>query len=203
MRIKKICKFEKKMLKYSEMKEMLSDKEQVVVDKLTMLFVIDKMEIPLTEDSILDICSVKNNWIKNYMDCKAIIHDLVSSHLLYKIGNEEEGKELFALTYEGRECLSHLYKRLPFTTREEISQYLQANRLNVKSSQEYSATYVKNEDGSYTVILQIYEPLRTKPMFELKIKAPSRQSANEAIQKWKTQAPNIYEAVFMNLINND
>ena len=77
------------MLKYIEMEKLLTDKEQVVLDKLTMLFVIDKMEIPLTEDSILDICSVKNSWIKNYMDCKAIIHELVDSQLLSKIGNVE------------------------------------------------------------------------------------------------------------------
>ncbi len=191
------------MLKYIEMEKLLTDKEQVVLDKLTMLFVIDKMEIPLTEDSILDICSVKNSWIKNYMDCKAIIHELVDSQLLSKIGNVEEGKELFALSYEGRECLAHLYKRIPLSSREEISQYLQANRLNVKSAQEYSATYVKNNDGSYNVTLQIYEPLRTSPMFELHIKAPSRQSANEAIHKWKSQAPNIYEMIFENLINID
>ena len=79
------------------MEKVLSDKEQIVLDKLTMLFVIDKMEIPLTEDSILDICSVKNVWIKNYMDCKAIIHDLVDGKLLYTIGNEQDGKELFIL----------------------------------------------------------------------------------------------------------
>ncbi len=191
------------MLKYIEMNNMLSEQEQVVLDKLTMLFVIDKMEIPLTEDSILDICSVKNEWIKNYMDCKAIIHDLTSSKLLYKLGDLKKGKELFTLTYEGRECLSHLYRRIPLTSREEISQYIKANRLNVKSSQEYSATYTKNEDGSYNVILQIYEPLITTPMFELKIKAPSRQSANEAIHKWKSQAPSIYEIIFNNLINTN
>ncbi len=183
------------------MERILTDKEQIVLDKLTMLFVIDKMEIPLTEDSILDICSIKNNWIKNYMDCKAIIHDLVDSKLLYKTGNEE--KELFALTYEGRECLSHLYRRLPFAKREEISAYLQANRLNVKSSQEYSATYSKNDDGSYNVELKIYEPLITTPMFVLNIKAPSRQSANEAIHKWKTNAPTIYEMIYEKLINTD
>ena len=141
------------------MNNMLSEQEQVVLDKLTMLFVIDKMEIPLTEDSILDICSVKNEWIKNYMDCKAIIHDLTESKLLYKLGDLKKGKELFTLTY------------------------------------------TKNEDGSYNVILQIYEPLITTPMFELKIKAPSRQSANEAIHKWKSQAPSIYEIIFNNLIN--
>ena len=185
------------------MDKVLTEKEQIVLEKLIMLFVIDKMEIPLTEDSILDICSIKNVWIKNYMDCKAIIHDLVESKLLYKIGDESEGKELFNLTYEGRECLSNLYRRIPLTTREEISAYLQANRLNVKSSQEYSATYSKNDDGSYNVELKIYEPLITKPMFVLNIKAPSRQSANEAIHKWKANAPSIYELIYEKLINID
>ncbi len=185
------------------MEKLLSEKEQLILDKLVMLFVLDKMEIPLTEDSILDICSVKNEWIKNYMDCKAIIHDLTESKLLYKLGNLEQGKELFSLTYEGRECLSYLYRRIPFSLRENISQYLQINKLNVKSSQEYTATYNKNDDGSYNVILRIYEPLITVPMFELKIKAPSRQSANEAIHKWKTSAPTIYESIYEKLINID
>ncbi len=185
------------------MDKVISDKEQTVLDKLTMLFVLDKMEIPLTEDSILDICSVKNDWIKNYMDCKAIIHELTETKLLYKLSGAEEDKELFALTYEGRECLSYLYLRLPFTLRESISQYLQVNKLNVKSAQEYTATYNKNEDGSYNVTLRIYEPLITAPMFELKIKAPSRQAANEAIHKWKSKAPVIYESIYENLINID
>lgn len=185
------------------MDKILTDKEQIVLDKLIMLFVVDKMEIPLTEDSILDICSIKNTWIENYMDCKAIIHDLVDTNLLYTIGDANEGKELFALTYEGRECLSHLYRRIPLAMREEISAYLQANRLNVKSSQEYSATYSKNEDGSYNVELKIYEPLITQPMFVLNIKAPSRQAANEAIHKWKINAPTIYETIYEKLINTD
>ena len=184
------------------MEKILTDKEQVVLDKLTMLFVLEKMEIPLTEDSILDICSVKNNWIANYMDCKAIIHDLVEGNLLYMFGDEEE-KELYSLTYEGRECLSSLYRRIPLSKREEISSYLQTNRLLVKSAQEYSATYSKNEDGSYNVELKIYEPLITAPMFLLKIKAPSRQAANEAIHKWKTNAPAIYEMIYEKLINID
>lgn len=185
------------------MEKILTEKEQTVLDKLVMLFVLDKMEIPLTEDSILDICSVKNAWIKNYMDCKAIIHDMTESNLLYRLGNGDEGKELYSLTYEGRECLSYLYRRIPFETRENISQYLQINKLNVKSSQEYTATYNKNEDGSYNVILRIYEPLISVPMFELKIKAPSRQSANEAIHKWKSTAPAIYESIYEKLINID
>lgn len=185
------------------MEKIQSEKDRIVSDKLTMLFVMDKMEIPLTEDSILDICSVKNVWIQNYMDCKTTIADLVESKLLYKISDSSDSKELFALTYGGRECLSHLYRRIPLEKREEISAYLQANKLNVKSSQEYSSTYTKNKDGSYNVELKIYEPQSTTPMFTLVIKAPTRQSANEAIHKWKTSAPEIYETIYEKLINVD
>lgn len=185
------------------MEKVLNEKQQLLLNKLTMLWALEKIGIPLTEDSILDICSVKNDWIENYMDCKSLIHELTDSKLIYKLGAPEDGKELFAISYEGRECLESLYRYIPFSLRENISQYVQVNRLNVKSSQEYTATYSKNEDGSYNVILRIYEPLITVPMFELKIKAPSRQSANEAIHKWKTSAPTIYETIYEKLINTD
>ncbi len=185
------------------MKKVFNEKERNIQDKLTMIFVVYTMGIPLTEDSILDICSIKNEWIKSYMDCKTIIHDLVDSNLLFKISNPHDSKELYSVTYEGRECLSHLYKRLTLEKREEITAYLEANKLNVKSAQEYSSTYKKNDDGSYNVELKIYEPQSTSPMFDLVIKAPTRQSATEAAAKWKTIAPNIYEIIYEKLINTD
>ena len=187
----------------SDKNKLPTEKERIVQDKLTMLFVIDKMEIPLTEDSILDICSIKNDWIEQYMDCKTYIHDLVDNNLLYKISSETDTKELYALSYEGRECLSHLYRRLSLEKREVISAYLQANKLIVKSAQEYNSNYLKNPDGSYNVELKIYEPQSTTPMFDLTIKAPTRQSAIEASHKWRTIAPTIYESIYEKLINVD
>ena len=38
-------------------------------NKLILLFILDKMEIPLTENSIMDIATSRNNWL-SYMDCK-------------------------------------------------------------------------------------------------------------------------------------
>ena len=49
--------------------------EEKVRLKLTLLFFMEKMEIPLTKNSILDICSIENDWI-SYMDCVAIISEL-------------------------------------------------------------------------------------------------------------------------------
>ena len=52
--------------------------EEKVRLKLTLLFFMEKMEIPLTKNSILDICSLENDWI-SYIDCVAISSELCDS----------------------------------------------------------------------------------------------------------------------------
>ena len=47
-----------------------------LVNKLILLFVFDKMEAPLSENTILDMCCSANNWI-SYMDCKPLLGTLL------------------------------------------------------------------------------------------------------------------------------
>lgn len=175
--------------------------EEKVRHKLTLLFFMEKMEIPLTQNSILNICSLENNWIP-YLDCLSVICELTDSNFIYKT-DSNDNLELYSITYTGRNCLSQLYMRISYDLREKITEYVKMNKLSVKTSQEYTTDYVANNDGSYTVTLRIYEPMITTPMFEVKIKAPSRQSAIETEARWKKQAPNIYEYIYENLINTD
>ncbi|MBO7326396.1 MAG: DUF4364 family protein, partial [Clostridia bacterium] len=39
------------------------------IQKLVILFTFEKMAIPLTESTILDVCSSENDWL-SYMECK-------------------------------------------------------------------------------------------------------------------------------------
>ena len=43
------------------------------ISKLKLLFVLDKMEIPLTENNIIDICTSSNNWF-SYLDVKEAMY---------------------------------------------------------------------------------------------------------------------------------
>ena len=186
------------------MENVISDNinaEEKVRLKLILLFFMEKMEIPLTQNSILNICSLENTWLP-YMDCLAVICELTDTKLIYKT-ESNENLELFSITYAGRNCLSQLYTRIPYELRERITEYVKQNKLEVKTSQEYTTDYTPNSDGSYTVTLRIYEPMITTPMFEIKIKAPSRQSAIATESKWKKEAPNVYEFIYENLINTD
>ncbi len=184
-----------------------------MVNKLILLFVLDKMEIPLTENSIIDICTSRNGWI-NYMDCQEALYQLLDAKFIYKTVSEgtksikENGEytkeSVYNITYDGRNCISHFFGRIPQSLREEISGFAKQNRMIFKRSQEYVSDYFKNtDDGSHTVVLRIKEPLINQPMFEIKIKAPTRNAAVNACKKWREKAPNLYEYIFENLIDGN
>lgn len=173
-----------------------------MICKLIILFTLDKMEFPLTEKTIIDICYHRNNWV-SYMDCKDYLYKLVDTNLIYKAVGKD-GEERFNITYDGRNCLSHFYLKIPSSLRELITEYTKANRMHFKRSQEYVSTYFKSEDGSYIVVLKIRsDTFQEEPLFEVKIKAPSRQSAIEACKKWQEQAHTAYESVYELLIEEN
>ena len=170
------------------------------VNKLILLYVLDKMEIPLTENSILEICSSQNNWV-NWMDCKDLLVQLIESKFVYK-PNTDSDENRYNITMAGRECLSQFYTRIPASLRDNIAQFAQENKLQFKRNQEYIAKSYKNEDGSYTVDLKILEPLTTESIFTLSLKTDTRHTATVACKKWRELAASIYEHVYNKIIDD-
>ena len=164
------------------------------VNKLILLFVLDKMEIPLTENSLIDICTNKNTWL-SYMDYKDVMWQLIDVKFIYKtIGGDSECR--YNITVSGRNCLSHFFQKIPSSTREEITNFAKANRMNFKRAQEYVGKYLKDRDGTYLCTLQIKDQLEGKNMFEIKVAMPDNKLANKTCKKWKEKAPKIYESIY-------
>ena len=176
------------------------------VKKLILLFVLDQMEIPLTEDSIIDICTSRNDWLK-YIDCKEALSQLIDVKFICKLDNDgvdSDPKDVrYSITIEGRNCLAHFFNRIRQHTREEIVSYAKQNRMVFKRSQEYVYEYFKNGDGSHTVVFRIKEPTLAQPMFEIRLKTATRSAAVAAGKKWRKKAAQIYEYVFENLISDN
>lgn len=176
------------------------------VNKLTLLFVMDKMEIPLTENSIIDICTSRNSWL-SYMECKEILWQLLEVGFLYNTNADatptDSSEEIrYGITMDGRNALSHFFLRIPQSLREQITQFVKENRMSFKRSQEYVSDYYKNPDGSYTIVLKIKEPLISQPLLEIKLKTPNRHSAIVACKKWKDKAPNVFEYLYDSILDN-
>ena len=125
-------------------------KPDTTTNKLILLLIFEKMEIPLTENSIMDICTNKNTWLK-YMDCKEYLAQLVDAKLLYCALSHNS--QLYSITYEGRTCLSMFYKQIPISIREDITNFAKNNIQHIKRMQEYTSDYQKMSDGSYLFIM--------------------------------------------------
>ena len=165
--------------------------------KLIALFVFDKMEVPLSEDTVMDMCSVSNNWIPQ-MECRATILQLKDAGFIYTI-SASHNEILYSLTPEGRVCLAHFFIRIPSTLRENISEFVKGNRLKYRKRQEYLTDYFKNADGSYTVLLKIIEP--TQPVLEIKMTVPSRHTAKWINKQWEEKASAVYASLYEQLVD--
>ena len=99
--------------------------------------------------------------------------------------------------------MAYFYKKISLSLREQIIDYIKHNRMHFKKSQEYVADYSKNNDGTYLLVLKIRSDNVNYPLFEVKIATPSRQTAIEAVKKWRENAHLVYEQVYESLINFD
>ncbi len=171
-------------------------KGDALVNKLILLFVFDKMEVPISEDTIHDMCCSSNAWI-SYMDCKPLLNTLLDHSFICNVA--AQGTPLYGITPDGRNCLADFYVRIPSSLREEISLFVKNNRAQYKKRQECVADYFMNKDGTYTVYLKIVEP--SQPILELKLVVPNRQTAKNIYKKWEEKAGNVYATLYDCLVD--
>ncbi len=170
--------------------------ETNLVNKLVLLFVFDKMGMPVTEKTMLEMCASRNSWI-NYMESIECLGELVDAGFVFKTANDRS--IYYTITTSGRECLDSFFTRIPASRRTEIAEFIKENRMTYKRAQEYFRGYYKNEDGSYTVQLKILDPTRTT--MELKLNVANRAVAKTVYGKWDSSAAEVYSMIYEKLID--
>ncbi len=167
------------------------------VNKLIVLFVFDKMESPLSERTVLEICSTSNDWL-NYMDCKELLPRLLDDGFLCTISSAEE-EPLYTITSDGRQSLNSFYINIPKSLRDEISAYVKKNSGQLRNRQECKSDYYQNKDGTYTVYLKILAPVQ--PMVELRFVVPDKKTAQNIYKNWENKASDLYSAIYETLVD--
>ena len=169
-----------------------------IVKKLILLFIFEKMEFPLTDESINDIIAHNPDWM-TYIDFREALYRLVESKFVYRTANGAETS--FSLTQAGRGALEQLYQKIPASLREEVIAFAKENRQKFKRRQEYTWDYFKNPDGKYTAVLRIRGAAADDNLLEIRLKVDTRAGAKNAVQKWRDKASSVYEQLYMLTLN--
>jgi hypothetical protein len=175
------------------------------------------MDVPITGDTIIEMCTSRNTWL-SYMDCTITIGELIEAGFIYQSSRDrsvttadnkadagfifrssKEKNSYFNITADGRQCLSLFYTRIPSSLRAEITEYVRENRMTMRRKQEYFHNYYKNNDGTYTVQLKIVDPVQTA--LEIKLNVANRNTAKMVYNKWENKAAQIYGFLHEELID--
>lgn len=163
------------------------------VNKLILLYVMDKMDCEMTEDTIFDMCYYRNKWI-SYFGCKIALSELLKSGYAKELKASGSSQRYYLITTEGRSCLSYFFNEIPTSIRDEIVEFVKQNRLSFRRKQEYFSDSYKNDDDTLTVVLKIVEPSSTK--MELKINVPQKLTAKKVEKEWQEKASKVYAAIY-------
>lgn len=164
------------------------------IQKLVILFVFDRMAIPMSEAVLLDICTSENDWL-GYMDCKQYLTELLETNLLYRVPKND----CINITQDGIGCLALFFTRIPSSIRDDINAYARENRMRFKKRQSYFCDYSKNADGTYTVIMRINSDIAT--LMELKLVVANRQLAKYLYKSWVDKASQTYALIHDTLLD--
>jgi len=170
--------------------------DEANVNKLILLYALDKMEVALQESVILDMVT-ENNWL-GYMDCKVALCDLIKNNLITNVATKGCNPR-YAITTDSREGLNHYFVNIPSSLRENIAEVIKLNKLKYRKKQDYFSDYFKNTDCTYTVVLKIESATTT--LMELKLVVQNRNKAKWLFKNWSDKASSIYEFMLENLID--
>lgn len=168
-------------------------------NKLLVLFVLEKFEMPISEELLLTLCCVDNNWIP-YLYCKQVINELITSEFVKRVSVTGSTTSLLTITADGRNCLAYFYREIPASLQDEVKDFLKENRIAYRKRQEFTSDYYRNEDGTFSVSLKIHDT--THLLVDLKMVVESRALAISIRNSWNQTAPDVYKMLNDVLIEN-
>ena len=172
-------------------------KGETSVNKLILLFVFDKMESPLSERTLVDMCTSSNDWL-NYMDCTVLIHKLKKDGFIC---------EIQAATIRSSPSRPKDVKHLPVT----ISVFPKAHAKRSPATSSKTATNSVCGRNAKRITFRIKTVLipyfsrfwqtRDLVLLELKFVVPDKKTANMIYKNGRTRPPNSSPSVYETLVD--
>ena len=160
-------------------------------DKVSILYVLNKLDREITESDLFKFISPINNI--NYFYYKQLLTDLVESKLIEsytKDEDDENNRTIYKITSEGKDSLILTIDVLPGLKKLKADTALENELPNITQENSIITEYVPEDEHSYTVKCKIIENNQT--IFEVRTFAGSNEQAKLISENWQNNAYTIY-----------
>ena len=168
--------------------------EQLASNKLLILYIMNKMNVDLTNSQITQI--VLETEVMNYFSFQQFLSELIESKFLniYK----EDDREYYRLTQRGLEMLEYFLPKVNDNSLK-INDYIKKNKERILSETEVKATFKKENEREFIVNLRVIE--NNSDLINLNVNVSSEKQAMLICKNWKNNASYIYAEIIQSLIS--
>lgn len=169
--------------------------ESLTVYKLIVLYMLQKVEFPLSNAQISDF--ILGNEYTTYFSLQTALSELSDSGLIEV--EATSNTSYYTLTESGEETLLYFKNRIPEKFRKEIDQYLKDNHMKLRDESSILADYYKNTAGEYSVHCRVKE--KYCDLIDLTISVPQESQAKSICLEWRKKSQPIYEYLMKELLS--
>lgn len=173
------------------------DNDTLVENKALILYVMDKIEKPISNTALLKLITSINNM--NYFYFQQFLLDLLETKYIESYTEEKE--TIYKLTKEGKQALNLVKDLIPGYLKFKADNNFKENLKKIENELSVTADFTPNSENDFTVKCQIIE--NNKTIFEIQTFANSTEQAKLIVDNWLKNAEGIYPKVLDILTNSD
>ena len=169
--------------------KLASDKDTMAELKALILYILYKIDRPITNDEFLKLVLTITDI--NYFYFQQFLLDLISAEYITSIKLEEN--TLYKITAKGIEALKLTGDMIPGILKLKVDKNFKNELSIIENEVAVTAEYVPKKDKSFNVKCKITENGET--VFEIRTFAGSSEHAKQIVDNWKNNATEIYPQI--------
>lgn len=160
--------------------------ESLTLYKLIVLYMLDKVNFPLTEAQITDFILGKE--YTTYFSLRQALSELIDADLI-KVETFRNSTH-YHITEEGRSTLEYFGNKISTSIVADIDEYLVTNQYSLLDEVSTTADYYKTTNNDYAVECKVRE--KNADLISLMLTVPTKEQANAICNNWKIENQEIY-----------
>ncbi|MPW24694.1 DUF4364 family protein [Alkalibaculum sp. M08DMB] len=173
---------------------MYFDSENILENKLIILYALNHFKTPLTKDQITQI--ILENIQISYFDIQFLVDSLKSDKFVVEFS--DTGGLYYSISETGKSTLHLFESRVPSYIKEIIGMFISQNKDKLLKQVKYQSTYKKQGDGVFIVNLKLFE--NDISLIDLNINVVSIKQAEFMCSNWDNNGDKLYTEIINTLI---
>ena len=183
----KILFFKPNLLKLIKNPEAEMNQDPLIIYKLIILYMLNRVVFPLTKAQVCDFVLEKE--YTNFINLQQAISELIDRDLISS--KSIRNRTHLELTEDGKQTLNFFENRLSQAIKDDINTYFKEKEFELRNEISIYSDYYKATNGEYEASLVFKE--KELELVNIKLSIPTKEMAVSICDKWEGASQDIYK----------